>query len=268
MRALTEIAKILPPLTQFFGSNRVIHFKEVGTTGFGDRLRGISLLMFLSRLYKVDCFYYEEKSSDAFPWNITDLIEIEGIRFIQGEDRADGSYFLKVNHNSAKGTIIKKFGYEGMKKIKPKSPVVKTKIDSMPLGAHCIGIHIRTTDSIHTNSPGHAPKDVTGRMLEAIKNLSTLNGCSHAYLACDSLEARNTWSYIITMNTDLQVIHNSASYNSYRLRQTNSDDMIIDFFALSKCGFLLRSVPSEFSRFAALTGGLKMKYNQLEGNLR
>ena len=138
MRALTEIAKILPPLTQFFGSNRVIHFKEVGTTGFGDRLRGISLLMFLSRLYKVDCFYYEEKSSDAFTWNITDLIEIEGIRFIQGEDRADGSYFLKVNHNSAKGTIIKKFGYEGMKKIKPKSPVVKTKIDSMPLGAHCI----------------------------------------------------------------------------------------------------------------------------------
>ena len=44
MRALIEIAKILPPLTHFFGSNRVIHFKEVGTTGFGDRLRGISLL--------------------------------------------------------------------------------------------------------------------------------------------------------------------------------------------------------------------------------
>ena len=67
MRALIEIAKILPPLTHFFGSNKVIHFKEVGTTGFGDRLRGISLLMLLSRLYKVDCFCHEEKSSDAFP---------------------------------------------------------------------------------------------------------------------------------------------------------------------------------------------------------
>jgi hypothetical protein len=186
---------------------------------------------------------------------------------MQGEDRIDGSYFLKVNHNSAKGTIIKKFGYGGMKRIKPKSPVVKTKIDSMPLGAHCIGVHVRTTDSIHTNRPGHAPKDVPGRMLKAINNLSTLNGCSHAYLACDSLEARNTWSDIITANTDLRVIHNSASYDSDRLRQTNSDDMITDFFALSKCGFLLRSVPSEFSRFAALTGGLKMKYNQLEGKL-
>ena len=53
MRALNEIAKILPPLTQFFDSNRVIQFKEVGKTGFGDRLRGISLLMLLSRLYKV-----------------------------------------------------------------------------------------------------------------------------------------------------------------------------------------------------------------------
>ena len=86
-------------------------------------------------------------------WNITDLIKIEGIRFIQGEDRIDGSYFLKVNHNSAKGTIIKKLGYEGMKRIKPKSPVVKMKIDSMPLGAHCVGVHIRTTDSIHKIVP-------------------------------------------------------------------------------------------------------------------
>lgn len=268
MRALIEIAKILPPLTQFFESNRVIQFKEVGTTGFGDRLRGISLLMFLSRFYKVDCFYYEEKSSDAFPWSITDLIEIEGIHFIQGEDRINGSYFLKVKHNSAKGTIIKKFGYEGIKKIRPKSLVVKTKVEEMPLGAHCIGVHIRTTDSIHTNRPGHAPKDATKRILKAIKSLSTLNGCSHVYLACDSLEARNTWSDIIMTNTDLRVIHNSASYDSDRLRQTNSDDMITDFFALSKCGFLLRSVPSEFSRFAALAGGLKMKYNQLEGDLR
>ena len=137
----------------------------------------------------------------------------------------------------------------------------------MPLGAHCVGVHIRTTDSIHTNRAGHAPKDVIGRMLKAINNLSTLNGCSHAYLACDSLEARNTWCDIITANTDLRVIHNSASYDSDRLRQTNSDDMIIDVFALSKCGFLLRSVPSEFSRFAALAGGLKIKYNQLEGKL-
>ena len=36
MRALNEIAKILPPLTQLFDSNRVIQFKEVGKTGFGE----------------------------------------------------------------------------------------------------------------------------------------------------------------------------------------------------------------------------------------
>jgi len=267
MRALIEIAKILPPLTNLFSSNKVIHFKEVGTTGFGDRLRGISLLIFLSKLYKIDCFCYEELSSDAFPWSITDLIEIDGIRLVQGKDSQDHSYFLKVIHNSAKGTIIKRLGYEGMKRLRPKSTVVKTKIDSMSLGAHCIGVHIRTTDSIHANHSGPGAKDTTERMVTVINNLSTLNGYSHAYLACDSLEARNTWSDIIVANTDLQIIHNSASFDRYQLRQTSSEDMITDFFALSRCGFMLRSVPSEFSRFAALTGGLKMKYNQLEGKL-
>jgi hypothetical protein len=136
MRALIEIAKILPPLTNLFSSNKVIHFKEVGTTGFGDRLRGISLLIFLSKLYKIDCFCYEELSSDAFPWSITDLIEIDGIRLVQGKDSQDHSYFLKVIHNSAKGTIIKRLGYEGMKRLRPKSTVVKTKIDSLLRAFH------------------------------------------------------------------------------------------------------------------------------------
>jgi hypothetical protein len=267
MRALIEIAKVLPPLTNFFSSNKVIHFKEAGTTGFGDRLRGISLLLFLSKFYKIDCFCYEEVSSDAFPWSITDLIEIDGIRFIQSEDSRSHSCFLKVIHNSAKGTIIKRLGYEGMKRLRPKSTVVKAKIDSMPLGAHCIGVHIRTTDSVHANHSSSGAKDTTERMITAINNLSTLNGYSHAYLACDSLEARDTWSDIIAANSNLQIIHNSASFDRYQLRQTSSEDMITDFFALSRCGFMLRSVPSEFSRFAALAGGLKMKYNQLEGKL-
>lgn len=267
MRALIEVAKIIPPLTHFFNSNRVIHFKEIGSTGFGDRLRGISLLIFLSKFYQIKYFHYEEKSSNAFPWIISDLIDIEGIYFTQAKTRINSPYFLTVNHNSAKGTIIKKFGYDGMKKIKPKSSAVKANIASMPLGAHCIGIHIRTTDSHHANNPRQAPRDSIQRILNSLHSHSTLNSCSHAYLACDSLEARNTWSEIITENTNLRVIHNCASYDQSQLRQTSSDDMITDFFALSKCGFLLRSVPSEFSRFAALVGGLKMKYNQLEGKL-
>lgn len=268
MRALIEIAKILPSWSQLFNPNRIIHFKEYGTTGFGDRLRGISLLMFLSKFYNTKCFCYEEECSNAFPWSITDLIAIDGIQLIPSEESRHNSYFLNITHNSAKGTIIKRFGYTGMKRLRPKSSLIKTKIESMSLGANCIGIHIRTTDSIHANDSDLMLKAKAGRILKAVNNISILNGCSHAYLACDSLEARDKWSDILATNTDLQIIHNSGSFDKYQLRQTSAEDMITDFFALSKCGFLLRTVPSEFSRFAAITGGLKMKYNQLEGDLR
>jgi hypothetical protein len=270
MRALVELSNALKPrFNHLLAANKYLEFREQGTTGFGDRLRGISLLAFLASFYHTKKVLYEAHSSEAFPWNLTDLISIEGLEFISREQANLLPKLIEIEHNCAQGTIIKRFGYKYMRRLRPCSQYITQKLDSLGLGPAYIGIHIRTTDSAH-GMPSLPNNDtsLTNASLQLIQNAINKYKYSHAYLACDSLEARNTWSTLIERHTDLKICWNpETKYDNSLLRQTSGNDMITDFFALSRCGYLVRSVPSEFSRFAALVGGLKMNYNQLHGRL-
>lgn len=270
MRAFIELSNALKPeIGHVLAANKYLEFREQGTTGFGDRLRGISLLAFLTSFYRVKKVVYEANSSEAFPWNLTDLITIEGLEFISREQASLLPRLIEIDHDCARGTIIKRFGYKHMQRLRPRSQQMTQKLDSLEVGPAHIGIHIRTTDSAHRmTSQIDDAMNPNNAVLQSIHTAIEKYKYSHAYLACDSLAARTTWSTLLARHTDLKICWNpEAKYNDSLLRQTSADDMITDFFALSRCGYLVRSVPSEFSRFAALVGGLKMNYNQLEGRL-
>jgi len=271
MRPLFELAKALPsqPLN-IFAPDKFIQFNELGSTGFGDRLRGIALMAFLASIYRANQICYKEESSDAFPWKLANIISFDGLEFISDQRARQLPKLLEVNHNCSKGTTIKRFGYKHMKRLRPSSIDIRKKLDSLALGANYIGIRVRTTDSAHPMEGKASGNGKPSRsILDSIHLAQQKYGYSHAYLACDSLVAREAWVSLLAKNTDLKLSWNSsAKYDSSILRQTGADDMLIDFFALSKCAYLIRSVPSEFSRFAGLVGGLKMQYNQLEGLLK
>jgi len=271
MRILSELAKAIPsqPLNAFL-AGKYIHFNELGTTGFGDRLRGIAFLTFLASIYRTQKICYHEESSNAFPWKLSDIISIDGLEFITDRQAQRLPKLLEVNHNCSKGTTIKRFGYKHMKRLRPRSIDVHQKLDSLMLGRNYIGIHVRTTDSTHLCEDPEKGKGISSdTTLQLIQSAQQKHGYSHVYLACDSLEAREAWVSLLSKYTDLKLRWNSsAHYDSSTLRQTGAEDMLIDFFALSRCAYLIRSVPSEFSRFAGLVGGLKMQYNQLEGKIK
>lgn len=271
MRPLFELVKAIPsqPL-DIFSPGRYIQFNELGTTGFGDRLRGIALMAFLASVYRTKQICYREQSSDAFPWKLTNIISLDGIRFMTDQNVRPLPKLLEVNHNCSRGTTIKRFGYKHMRRLQPSSIDIRQKINSLMLGPHFIGIHVRTTDSAHPMSDqqsGSGNSSIT--TLKSIQSAQQKYGLSQAYLACDCLVTREAWISLLEKHTDLKLRWNcSAQYNSSALRQTGADDMLIDFFTLSKCAYLIRSVPSEFSRFAGIVGGLKMQYNQLEGVMK
>lgn len=272
MRPLFELAKALPPQPlNIFAPDKFIQFNELGTTGFGDRLRGIALMAFLAGIYRANQICYKEERSDAFPWKLANIVSFDGLEFISEQRARQLPKLLEVNHNCSKGTTIKRFGYKHMKRLRPSSIVIRKKLESLALGPNYIGIHVRTTDSAHPPMEGKASGNgkPSRSILDSIDLARQKYGYSHAYLACDSLVAREAWVSLLAKHTDLKLSWNSsAKYDSSILRQTGADDMLIDFFALSKCAYLIRSVPSEFSRFAGLVGGLKMQYNQLEGLLK
>ncbi len=255
-KILREINWILP---RFFLQG--ISFNETGNSGFGDRLRGISLAIFLARFHRTNRIFYHEAPSSHFPYRMVDLIQIEGIELIP-HSAPFPPRTLIVQHRCGYGSSLKSMGFRHLWRLKPKNPAFIDRIESLGIGANHIGLHIRGTDALHKRFPGG--EELQDRLLSAkLEQVRHKYPNQKIFLASDSRQGVRKWQEIATNMGFTVDFNDSAEWNETAHRQSSEADMLVDFFSLSRCSKIIRLVPSEFSRFAAgIKTGKYTKYHK------
>lgn len=242
-----------------------VNFFECGSSGFGDRMRGIAYALFLARKHRTDTINYAqvENSPDnvkksAFPFRMTDLITIDGIRF--------GTFRLPVDlnavsyiHYAQAGNPLKRYGFAELRRVRPKPESVSVRLDEIGRAGPYLSIHTRRTDAA-----GRALEtpDSEENAFAALRKQSERSGIRRIYVAADNARSYEDWAGKLRRE-GYDVIENGAVFDSSRVRQTGADDMLVDFFALARSNAIVREVPSEFSRFASWVGGKRLRYADL-----
>lgn len=238
---------------------------EHGTSGFGDRMRGVAYLLFLAKKHRARTVLYKETDStdpvtrkEAFPGRLTRMIDLEGLDFKEpGNDFPEETQVYV--HYSNFGNPLKRYGFPEMWRVKPKDDAIKSRIRDMAAAGPYIGFHSRATDSEHARDDIEAKKKAA---LKALDSHASQIGTRRVYLAADSKSSRLEWQDLLASN-DFDVIESGVTFNEQSLRQTDNHDMMLDFFALAGSDRIVRIVPSEFSRFAAWIGGRRLRYHDL-----
>lgn len=245
-------------------------FVEHCCTGFGDRLRGIAYILNLCKMHKQQTVYYNDDGPtekqkmrwSAFPARMTDLISLNGIDF-QYKEKINDKHSIHVDYDS--GIDLKKDNRPGFKefhRIQPVSPYVNRRIDEIGVNTQFIGFHVRETDNL-TDDNQYFHSKTESKARRNIAMLSMIYRTKKIYLASDNRNSLKTWTTKLT-KLGYEVISNQPQYDDSNLRQTSCFDMMVDFFALSRCRRVCRLVPSEFSRFAAWKTGYRLKYRHLK----
>lgn len=246
-----------------------ISIVEIGKTGFGDRLRGIALALFLSSHHRVDTIYYKESEQEsdtcrksAFPFKMCDLLQLKGIAFISGSP-PPAERTLKILHDSAYGTKLQWFGAKHLKRLEPKETHIIDKLDAIGVDRKTVGLHIRATDAVDSTKYKLGAKSVDKSTLENLKSVASSLQTNKIFLSSDNEVSRNIWIAILIKSGFEPLFNSHVQWKKNELRQTGSDDMLIDFFGLARCSRIVRNIPSEFSRIAAWKAGNKLRYLDL-----
>ena len=244
-----------------------INFIECGSSGFGDRMRGIAYALFLARKHKTSKIYYSQAmdgdDKSGFPFNMTDLISIQGMDFLPFAIPIELRTATYI-HYAGVGNPLKRYGYPEMWRIEPKQPEVIRRLTGISEGGPYLALHIRKTDAEFRSEKF----DTSERsVVNTLKKESARTGTKRVYIAADNADSFASWSETLVQE-GFDVIENSAVFDASMHRQTGSDDTMVDFFALAHSQALVRPVPSEFSRFAAWIGKKRLRYNDLPHALR
>ncbi len=247
-----------------------ISITEIGSSGFGDRLRGIGTALFLVRYNRVKTLYYDDKTralkpidrNRHFPFNMCDLISLNGIEFREGSPPS-GERCLRVCHVSNDASKMTLLGLGEFWRIEPVNGDINNRLLDLGVGKGCIGFHVRGTDALTTFRFKEGMDFVENRGVENLKAVSQFLGTKKVFLATDSYDSQKAWIARLK-NLGYEVIYNSGvNWNIGGFRETGAEDMLLDFFGLAGCGRVVRLVPSEFSRFAAWKAGRKLRYFDL-----
>lgn len=243
---------------------------ETGNTGFGDRLRGVSLALLLASRHRVKKIYYDDHSQvcdmvtrqQAFPFSMCDLIQLEGLELKQGKP-APPEKSLQVIHNSTDNSKLNLLGFRYFHRVKPANDLVGRTLDRIGVDKSCVGLHVRGTDALETFRYLEGAEAVEKRALDNLKTITSFCKTKSVFVASDSRDSHSEWiaklreyGYDVKANTNVD-------WKVNELRQTGSDAMLIDFFGLARCAKVVRLVPSEFSRYAAWKAGQKLRYMDL-----
>ncbi len=227
-----------------------ISFNETGMSGFGDRLRGISLALFLARFHRTNLIYYHETSGSQFPYRMLDLIAIEGMNFIPHSPPFPPRT-LVVWHRCGYGSSLKSLGFRHLWRIRPKDQAVTDRLEQLGISEDHIGLHIRGTDAIKRKRYPDGVEAQKILLIEKLRQVRETYPGKIIFLAADSRKGIEEWSGILSKMGMQHTWNSSVSWDEEALRQSSADAMLIDFFGLSRCLKIIRLVPSEFSRFAA-----------------
>ncbi len=265
MKIIDEGRWLLP---KFNCSGIALH--ETGRSGFGDRLRGMALAIFLAKYHRTDKIYYNdyEKVADQksqsfhFPHKMVDLLAVDGIDFIDQELPFPDKTLL-VNHYSGSGTHLKRFGLKGMKLLRPRNSAVSDRVRDIGVDDSFLGVHIRATDAEESSRYSKGADFIGNVLVDNIEKCNKKYKTKKIFVVADNLNSLEVWSERLE-NIGYQVFTNaSAVFDSTQLRHTGADDMLVDFFSLAASRKIIRLVPSEFSRFASWVGGYRLGYRDL-----
>ena len=242
-----------------------IHFIECGCSGFGDRLRGIAYALFLAKKHKTTKIYYsqalegrDEIDRSHFPFNMTELIAIRGMDFVPFTIPIEMRTATYVHYSEA-GNPLKRYGFSEMWRVEPKQPAVVRRLAGISEGGPYLAIHVRKTDGEYRFDKLNSTEESA---LNTLREQSKRTATRRVYIAADNAASFAGWRLRLA-DDGFDVIENTAAFDVATLRQTDSEDTMVDFFALARAQVLVRPVPSEFSRFAAWVGNKRLRYNDL-----
>lgn len=224
-----------------------ISFNETGTSGFGDRLRGISLALFLARFHRTRNIFYRETPSPHFPYRMVDLIRIEGFQLIP-QSLPFAANTLKVEHRCAYGSSLKRWGFRYLPLMTAKDPMITQRVEQLGIGEGHFGLHIRGTDAKKRYANGVEEKQ--RQLIAKLEQLKLKHGDAKIFLAADSRKGIEDWSGVLEEIGFDYTFNDLVTWDEGSIRQSSASAMLVDFFGLSRCSGVLRLVPSEFSRFA------------------
>jgi hypothetical protein len=244
-----------------------IAIREIGLSGFGDRLRGLALALFLAKYHRTRNIYYNDSENDtgkglslkAFPFAMTDIIDIEGINFLPC-DPPFPKRTLVITHDSVRGSSLKRYGCSELWRLRPKNREVLKHLDQQCVNESCLGFHVRGTDALASSRYQEGIQILTERAMTSLQKFSDEHQMKRVFLAADNIEGLHEWKDKLTLLGYEVTYNDRAQWNENALRQTGADDMLFDFFGLSRCAKIFRLVPSEFSRFAAWMKGKRFSY--------
>ncbi len=246
-------------------SRPAINFIECGSSGFGDRMRGIAYALFLARKHRTSKIYYsqtvdlpEKIHESSFPFNMTDLISIRGMEFLPFSVPIELRTATYIHYSEA-GNPLKRYGFSDMWRIEPRQPTVVSRLTDISSMGPYLALHIRKTDAEYRSDKFNTSDKAT---VERLKEESKRTGTKRVYVAADNAESFAIWSERL-VNDGFDIIENRAAFDAAMNRHTDSEDTMVDFFALAHSEALVRCVPSEFSRFAAWVGRKRLRYNDL-----
>lgn len=247
-----------------------VSITEIGETGFGDRLRGIAIGLFLVRIHRVSVLYYDdqvqvrdlESKKKQFPFAMCELIRLNGVELREGS-APSGERTLKLCHDSKEISKLNVFGFKNFWRVEPSSSNISLHLDQIGVDQSCIGFHVRGTDALDSFRFYKGETFVEERAIENLKEVSKSVESQKLFLASDSRATHEKWFRRLT-ELGYEVISNSnIEWKSGELRETGADDMLVDFFGLARCCRVVRLVPSEFSRYAAWKAGQNLRYLDL-----
>ncbi|MHB9079296.1 MAG: hypothetical protein ACYC3X_17605 [Pirellulaceae bacterium] len=246
-----------------------IAMREVGLSGFGDRLRGLALALFLAKYHRTKNIFYNDTANDqhtdllnkAFPFRMNDLLDMEGMNFVPCE-LPFPPRTLEVIHDCIRGSSLKRYGRQELWRLRPKNREILVRLDRQRVNQTCLGFHVRGTDALATARYQDGIELLTERALHALQTFSDTQQMKRVFLAADSVRGLDEWRERLTSLSYEVVCNDRAQWNESVLRQTGADDMLFDFFGLSRCRKIFRLVPSEFSRFAAWRQGRRCAFGR------
>ena len=223
-------------------------------------MRGVAYALFLAKKHGAQKIYYSQsaRKNSSFPFLMTDLITIDGLEFVPFEPPVELDTATYI-HFSEAGNPLKRYGFSEMSRIKPAQPAVARRLEEICREGPFFTLHARATDAIERNYETKNPDETA---LNSIRDLSRRMKINRVYVAADNANSYRSWANRLAAE-DFHVIKNDARYDPTITRQTGAEDMMVDFFSLARSTAIVRTVPSEFSRFAAWIGNKRLGYTEL-----
>jgi hypothetical protein len=267
---LFQEAKLLLP----YSNIQAVGIHEKCISGFGDRLRGIAVALFLARFHNVKTIYYndsEQINNDyryvAFPYLMCDLIKLDTFELVE-HTLPFPEKTLFVTLDSERNTLFTRCGFKFMRHVEPKNDAILARLNAMKVGRNCIGVHVRGTDAANRHRFRNEMDYLEERALKELDSNCLQASTKRVFLASDNEIDRSEWLCKLKKRAYDVSFNAHTIWNADSLRQTNANDMLIDFFGLSRCDKIVRLIPSEFSKFASWVGGVRLHYWEGFWNIR